>query len=183
MTTELQTTEQTAQALIQILTLNKNTGAALEKLLKLPLLDADNKIPAGVLRIVGALSAGHIIESGDNANGNYVRFADGTQICWHCWTKLYNCVNAAPGGLYYSSGSTGEILTYPATFALPPSVTFTVADATLMTAENYAQTITYITGAASLGTTTETPYLTVLAFGSAPNHNVACYYIAIGKWK
>ena len=87
MTAELQTTEQTteqttAQALIQILTLNKNTGAALEKLLKLPLLDADNKIPAGVLRIVGALSDGHIIESGDNANGNYVRFADGTQICW-----------------------------------------------------------------------------------------------------
>ena len=33
-------------------------------------------------RIVGALSAGAVIESGDNANGNYVRFADGTQICW-----------------------------------------------------------------------------------------------------
>ena len=32
--------------------------------------------------IVGALSAGAVIESGDNANGNYVRFADGTQVCW-----------------------------------------------------------------------------------------------------
>ena len=83
MTAELQTTEQTAQSLIQILTLNKNTGAALEKLLKLPLLDADNKIPAGALRIVGALSDGHIIEAGDNANGYYVRFADGTQVCWN----------------------------------------------------------------------------------------------------
>ena len=82
MTAELQMTEQTAQALIQILTLNKNTGAALEKLLKLPLLDADNKIPAGALRIAGALSQGYIIESGDNANGYYVRFADGTQWCW-----------------------------------------------------------------------------------------------------
>ena len=79
MTAELQTT---AQALIQILTLNKNTGTALEKLLKLPLLDAENKIPAEALRIVGALSAGYIIESGDNANGNYIRFANGTQICW-----------------------------------------------------------------------------------------------------
>ena len=35
------------------------------------------------LRIVGALSDGHIIESGDNANGYYVRFADGTQVCWN----------------------------------------------------------------------------------------------------
>ena len=35
----------------------------------------------GCARIVGALSSGYIIESGNNANGDYVRFADGTQIC------------------------------------------------------------------------------------------------------
>ena len=35
----------------------------------------------GRARIVGALSAGNIIESGSNANGSYVRFADGTQVC------------------------------------------------------------------------------------------------------
>ena len=79
MTTEAQTTEQT---LAKILKLCKNNGTTLDELLKLPVLDADGKIPAAVLRIVGALSDGHIIESGDNANGNYVRFADGTQMCW-----------------------------------------------------------------------------------------------------
>ena len=79
MTTEAQTTEQT---LAKILTLCKNNGTTLDELIKLPVLDAEGKIPAAVLRIVGALSTGAVIESGDNANGNYVRFADGTQVCW-----------------------------------------------------------------------------------------------------
>ena len=72
----------TEQALTKILALCKNNGTTLDELLKLPVLDAEGKIPAAALRIVGALSAGAVIESGDNANGNYVRFADGTQVCW-----------------------------------------------------------------------------------------------------
>lgn len=44
---------------------------------------------AAVAPIVGTVSqsggvpTGAIIEQGGNANGFYVRFADGTQICWH----------------------------------------------------------------------------------------------------
>ena len=72
----------TEQTLAKILKLCKNNGTTLDELMKLPVLDADGKIPAAVLRIVGALSAGAVIESGDNANGYYVRFADGTQMCW-----------------------------------------------------------------------------------------------------
>lgn len=34
------------------------------------------------LRIVGAVAAGNIIESGSNTNGQYTKYADGTMICW-----------------------------------------------------------------------------------------------------
>ena len=59
-----------------------NNGTALQEFFRMVQLDAENKVPSEALRIVGALSDGHIIESGDNANGYYVRFADGTQVCF-----------------------------------------------------------------------------------------------------
>jgi len=52
---------------------------------------------------VGGVPSGAAIEHGSNANGNYVRFADGTQICWHIM----------------SSSSVAETTwTFPAMFAL-----------------------------------------------------------------
>jgi len=36
----------------------------------------------GTVSQVGGIPTGAIIERGSNANGEYVRFADGTQICW-----------------------------------------------------------------------------------------------------
>lgn len=37
----------------------------------------------GTVAQVGGVPTGQVIESGSNANGAYVRFADGTQICHH----------------------------------------------------------------------------------------------------
>ena len=54
---------------------------ALSSLLKSVLLDSEGKVPADRLRIVGALASGAIIESGSNANGYYVKLADGTMVC------------------------------------------------------------------------------------------------------
>lgn len=45
-------------------------------------LDANGKAPAERLYITGALAEGNIIESGENANGRYVKWADGTMLCW-----------------------------------------------------------------------------------------------------
>ena len=64
-----------------VLEILKRGDNSLEALLRAVLLDSDNKVPAERLRIVGALSDGAIIESGSNANGEYVRFADGLQVC------------------------------------------------------------------------------------------------------
>ena len=64
-----------------VMTISKRNAAGLEEVLRTLLLDSDNKVPAERLRIVGALAEGAIIESGSNANGEYVRFANGLQIC------------------------------------------------------------------------------------------------------
>lgn len=76
---------------------------ALSSLLKSVLLDSEGKVPADRLRIVGALDAGAVIESGSNANGSYTKFADGTFVCRHtvsltglsvaAGTVIYNAIN------------------------------------------------------------------------------------------
>ncbi|WP_167592833.1 hypothetical protein [Leisingera aquaemixtae] len=60
-----------------------------------------------------------MIERGSNANGEYVRFADGTQICWKY--DADNFTTAASGSLHKE-----EIpaWTFPAAFASPPVVSF-----------------------------------------------------------
>ncbi len=64
-----------------VMTFSKRTAAGLEEVLRTLLLDSENKVPADRLRIVGAIADGAIIEQGSNANGEYVRFANGLQIC------------------------------------------------------------------------------------------------------
>ena len=64
-----------------VLEILKRGDNSLEALLRAVLLDSENKVPAERLRIVGALAEGAIIEQGENANGKYVRFANGLQIC------------------------------------------------------------------------------------------------------
>ena len=175
MTTELQTTEQTAQALIQILTLNKNTGAALEKLLKLPLLDADNKIPAGVLRIVGALSQGYIIESGDNAIGYYVRFANGTQICIISKDLSITCTNISSPIAYASLGT----FVYPAEFSSRPAILGAMTEQVGSDARGYV-TFGDVASDAFLSMTPHVHYYRVMDATTVPVHlNI----LAIGKWK
>lgn len=65
----------------QILTIAKKVAGALGTKVKVPVLDAELKLPPEVLRIVGAVAAGAIIESGSNANGQYIKYADGGLIC------------------------------------------------------------------------------------------------------
>ena len=61
-----------------VMTISKRNAAGLEEVLRTLLLDSENKVPAERLRIVGALADGAIIESESNANGYYVKLADGT---------------------------------------------------------------------------------------------------------
>ena len=61
---------------------------------------------------------GGIAESGSNANGNYIRFADGTQIC-------YQTVNLT---IINTTGESDQVYTFPAVFIENPRSTITLSD-------------------------------------------------------
>lgn len=66
----------------------------------------------GTVSQAAGLPTGAVIERGSNVNGEYVRFADGTQICAHVFTG--NEINTAHGTIFVSTSSNW---TYPAVFA------------------------------------------------------------------
>jgi len=59
----------------------------------------------------------YIVESGSNANGNYLRFSDGTQICYYSGTKTIG-INNAYGSLFQGSYT----YSFPKKFASTPAV-------------------------------------------------------------
>ncbi len=72
----------------------------------------------GTVSQSGGVPTGAVIERGSNANGEYVRFADGTQICTAALT-----VNAAiSAALLGGYRNTGQTWIYPAVFAAIPRV-------------------------------------------------------------
>ena len=117
-------------------------------------------------RIVGALSAGHIIESGDNANGNYVRFADGTQVCWNI--NLTATIAAGQGG---SNSILESIWTYPAAFINTDVITL---------AETNVTSYVYIPYGLILGAVSAR-FLYYPVIGGAQSMSVVNF--AIGRWK
>lgn len=67
---------------------------------------------------------GAVIERGSNANGDYIRFADGTQICTLLETKSYT--TAAYGSIHRDTTTAGA-WTFPAAFIdVPTGGTFSV---------------------------------------------------------
>lgn len=61
----------------------------------------------------------HIIESGSNSNGSYVKFGDGTMICWVRMSVTDQAINQAYGSLFIGTRK----WTFPAKFFNPPTVT------------------------------------------------------------
>ncbi|MCG7622289.1 hypothetical protein [Epibacterium sp. Ofav1-8] len=74
------------------------------------LIHAENLL--GTVSQSGGTPTGAVIERGSNANGEYVRFADGTQIC--CSGDWSEDVTTAQGALYRSAAP--KIWTFPASF-------------------------------------------------------------------
>ncbi|WP_212525616.1 DUF2793 domain-containing protein [Actibacterium sp. MT2.3-13A] len=116
---------------------------------------------------------GAVIERGSNANGDYVRLADGTQICWVSKTTAYI------SGSYCAAN-----WTFPAAFAAPPVSQITLAgdswgtdvpsglsrgDATPVRGNNTATALSAQVWARS-GT----------AFGAADAPKLDCH--ALGRW-
>lgn len=74
-------------------------------------LDYDQGSILGTVNQSGGVPTGALIERGSNTNGEYVRFADGTQICRH--QRAGVDINISYAGLYRSAPFTW---TFPAAF-------------------------------------------------------------------
>ncbi|WP_332773254.1 hypothetical protein [Pseudomonas sp. ESBL1] len=73
----------------------------------------------GTVSQSGGVPTGAIIERGSNANGEYVRYADGTQICSIVMPTTSHNVSTAVGALYSSDAQTW---TFPVAFSGIPAV-------------------------------------------------------------
>lgn len=70
----------------------------------------NNTTIVGTVTESSGVPTGAIIESGSNANGDYIRYADGTQICTHRLDLAY-----------YSAPRLQAVWTYPAQFVSAPT--------------------------------------------------------------
>lgn len=85
---------------------------------------------------------GGIVERGSNANGEYVRFADGTQLCWHTLTVANP--TTASGSLFWTSANT--TWTFPVAFSVAPQsqITALVSDRVSGASKTVAESTTAV---------------------------------------
>ena len=123
-------------------------------------------------RIVGALSAGAVIESGDNANGYYVRFADGTQIC-----VMSEETTPAENSTQY-----GKQCTFPAAFYSTENLVLVASAGDMMSQSVHASTMTECH---VLDASTYNVKMIIASDGGigAPSVTWPFYACAIGRWK
>jgi hypothetical protein len=125
-------------------------------------------VAQAVANLVGTMAGGAIIERGSNANGEYVRFADGTQICT-CDVVYENIMTSIVPGLFQSNVS---YAVFAAAFTNVPScsVAFTGSNG-----ESAGWVATYSVTTSNLATFAFCPAATAtLRTGSV---------IAVGRWK
>ena len=118
---------------------------------------------------------GAVIERGANANGEYLRLADGTQICWKRLTLTAQDINTAYGSLYRSASLLSGNTLYAAAFltGAPPAVTITahVADVSVFTV---------VGGTGDQNNTPATVYAVYTA--ALTNRTTHVNVCAVGRW-
>lgn len=91
--------------------IQRRTASGLENVAELPALEG-SKVDLSWLPVVGAMGSA-IIEHGSNANGEYIKWADGTQICIVQKTVTVS-ITPANSGIGWTDTLTW---TYPAGFS------------------------------------------------------------------
>ena len=112
----------------------------------------------GTVSQSSGVPTGAIIERDSNANGEYVRFADGTQICWHTLN---------------SNSSADVTWTYPAEFSAAPSCNVSPREADRVG-----------TMGATTPTTTSMTFRAFILFTTPDiaRSGVSCSLLAVGRW-
>lgn len=128
----------------------------------------------GAVSQSGGVPTGAIIEQGSNANGNYVKYADGTMICWGTIASPTISAWSGSGSLFYSQLSS---FSFPATFASTPTGQLTFSDNNV--ASRAAQICTYNFSTTGINTI----YISTVISGAPTTSTGAnLYFTAFGRW-
>lgn len=111
----------------------------------------------------------NIVSSGSNANGNWIKYSDGTMICYGSINIVANESRSA-GGLSYYSGAT--TITLPQTFI---DTNYKSQSTVEMANMNYF--------AQSYIDTVSTSQIIISFVSTGQNETRNIHYIAIGRWK
>ena len=123
---------------------------------------------AGIENGNGVDITGRIVERGSNSDGEYVRFGDGTQICWiNDMGTITDDINTATAGGFRNSGRFWD---FPVPFSTPPNV-----QAVSLSAAHLILRCT--------ATTESTTAIQAWRADSATDVNVNHSVKAIGRWK
>lgn len=123
----------------------------------------------GTVSQVAGVPTGAVIERGSNSNGEYVRFADGTQICWVHMEVSDQAINTPYGSVYQGS----RTWPYPAAFAERPSVACSLFR---------WGTGASIGGVAATPSTSSATLRGIDFISRASGTNTAISAIAVGRW-
>lgn len=132
-------------------------------------LDLKSAAVADILGTVsqsGGVPTGAVIESGSNANGAYVKWADGTMICQ--FDDTVNRTTSSSAGSIYTSAAIS--FPFPAAFSSLPSV---------------AVTGRYVSGTSVAWPVQRARSITaaeIFSFGVNSGGSVVYGYIAVGRW-
>lgn len=122
------------------------------------------------------LNSMQVEDSGSNANGSYIKYNDGTMICWHQITgSTFSCTTSGGSGRYYyqddnNSAENVKAWTYPVQFISVPAVNVNVScNAYCMASLGGVTKI-------NVGANCVLPY-------PVATTTFYWHFIAIGKWK
>lgn len=127
--------------------------------------DIQASVIVGTTTQSGGLPTGSIIERGSNANGEYVKYADGTMICTFAQTITLN-INTAYNTVFFALPS----WTYPVAFASNPIAS--------LGAQRTGGVLS--TGSGSASTTVASLY--VIDYTSTTGQSITLRWFAIGRW-
>lgn len=127
----------------------------------------------GTVSQSGGIPTGGLLEYGSNANGEYMRFADGTQICWRRIALTAQDINTAYGSLYRSGNILAGAQTYAASFSAAPTCEVTVHTEGLTTMQA-------VGGTGDVNNTPSTAY--AVNTSAVTNRNIFANYVAVGRW-
>lgn len=125
--------------------------------------------------LINTVTLGAVTEEGTGDNGSYIKFGNGTLICWNKITMTNDVPITSQGGSLYYSSTIQPFPNYPVSFITPP-VVFVTREGGGDNA-NYWISKTYDCGI------TNVRYFQLVASSSITASKPDLMYIAIGRWK